>query len=520
MAEKPRIPRERYARWACLALLASCIAFARLHTYEEPFERDIAIYALIGQGLLEGRALYSDLWDLKPPGVYLAYAGAQAMAGGGRPGIFLLNVAMPFLALLGLARIGESMERLAAPASRRHAWAWTVALWCIVSGALTLQANQPNVEVFLNAGRIWFFALLFAGESRVLSFGRVWAAGFVLALTSLFKQVAVVDGVLLGAVLLAFPPGGPQERPRALRHVCILALAGVITWSLVFVHFALRGTFSDFYGAVFEFTRAYSGDLVGNLAEAAKLENALPDFVGFLWPLAALWALAMLAGPRANRRFTLALAAFSLGAWIEIALPGKFFPHYYQLWLPPLVVAAGWAICVLPFRALAFAAGAVALLVLCATELPSYRLPAEEWSRRKYGEEFILTARMGRDLRDFYLWPGETFYNWGFDPGLYFEAGVLPRYGVFFCEATYGPGIGHALQRRIVEDLERDPPELFVFSIDRGFPQDGPVRERLHPWLQENYQLLDSTPRHGKFLLYARKGSALQARWLRPQSGG
>jgi hypothetical protein len=39
-----------------LFALALLIAAARLHTFHEPLERDLTTYALIGHGLLEGRA--------------------------------------------------------------------------------------------------------------------------------------------------------------------------------------------------------------------------------------------------------------------------------------------------------------------------------------------------------------------------------------------------------------------------------------------------------------------------------
>ncbi len=73
----------RYLPVVILMLLAGVIAVARLHTYHEPMERDLATYLLIGREMLNGRELYSDLWNHKPPAIHATYAAAVAIAGPG-----------------------------------------------------------------------------------------------------------------------------------------------------------------------------------------------------------------------------------------------------------------------------------------------------------------------------------------------------------------------------------------------------------------------------------------------------
>jgi hypothetical protein len=40
----------------------------------------------------------------------------------------------------------------------------------------------------------------------------------------------------------------------------------------------------------------------------------------------------------------LLLLAFGIGTQLAVVLPGRFFAHYYQLWLPPLAIGAGWTL--------------------------------------------------------------------------------------------------------------------------------------------------------------------------------
>ena len=72
-----------------------------------------------------------------------------------------------------------------------------------------------------------------------------------------------------------------------------------------------------------------------------------------------------------------------------VALPGSFFAHYYQCWIPPVCVAGGWAAARLwgPARGLTAVrplAVVAALVALGALEFPPYLWSPDEWSARKY----------------------------------------------------------------------------------------------------------------------------------------
>jgi hypothetical protein len=69
--------RATIASAALLLVLCGLLVLLRLHTYDEPLERDITTYAVIGHELLGGKALYTELWDHKPPAIYVTYAAAQ-----------------------------------------------------------------------------------------------------------------------------------------------------------------------------------------------------------------------------------------------------------------------------------------------------------------------------------------------------------------------------------------------------------------------------------------------------------
>src|SRR5438552_13224767 len=116
-----------HAPWIALIALMGLLALARLHTYHEPFERDITIYAVIGHEMWQGRQLYSDLWDIKPPAAMCTFALAEAAAGYGPGAVYLLNVAAGFLILGGIYRAARGFSGSTATGL------WGAFLWLILS---------------------------------------------------------------------------------------------------------------------------------------------------------------------------------------------------------------------------------------------------------------------------------------------------------------------------------------------------------------------------------------------------
>src|SRR5438270_6683935 len=96
---------------AALVGLCGVIFLLRLHTYDEPLERDLTTYAVIAHEMLNGKNLYSDLWDHKPPAIHVTYAAAELIAGYGRNSIFLMNVAAAMATLMACYFAGSARWR-------------------------------------------------------------------------------------------------------------------------------------------------------------------------------------------------------------------------------------------------------------------------------------------------------------------------------------------------------------------------------------------------------------------------
>ncbi len=493
--------------WGILALLAILIAWERLHTLHEPFERDITTYAVIGHELLAGRPLYSDLWDHKPPGIHWTYALAEILAGYGDGAIYLLNLLASLATLLGLYRAGKVV-------AGKGGVLWAAGFWAVASGDLYLEANQPNTEVFLNACLTWAFALWLEVEFRRWSLGRTLGIGALFALGSLYKPVLFFPLLFwISFELFKLREDGRKD-PKAFRRIWMVSAFSMAGWFFLMVWFCFRGALGDLTEALFSYNAfvfsqwpwSWSGSFL----------SLWPSFLWFATPLLGIsilgWCFLRGESPKAWKLW----AAWALATVLEIFQQGNFFHHYYQLWLPVLCLGAAWGVVGFGIRFgknsrikdQAWALGLMVLLLL--NEVPLYFLSAEQWSRLKYGNVFIDSRELAGKIETL-LKPGETFYEWGNETGLYFWTQRRPPSGVFYAYPLASGPLKESLTKRVPAQLEESRPELFIFNSDfYGPTADNPI---LLDWFKQRYERIPGKAQQGPYLLMMRKGGELSKRF-------
>ena len=113
---------------------------------------------------------------------------------------------------------------------------------------------------------------------------------------------------------------------------------------------------------------------------------------------------------------------------------------------------------------------------------------------------------LGRELGAL-LTPGETFYEWGAETGLYFVSRRSPPSGAFYVFPLLNGPAAYPLAARAVADLERRPPAMFV--VNKGVMFGGKIRHPILDWAIPRYVTLAGTGDRGTFVLYVRRGSRL-----------
>jgi len=499
-----------------LGLLSFLVFKQRLYSYQEPVECDTALFSVLAREWRLGRELYSDLWDNKPPGIILTYAAAQQVVGSGPNSILLLATFSSIFTLFGIYFAAFWMT------GDWRSGVWGAAFWTLVNADPYLEANQPLAEVFVNVVWAWAMAWAIRALKKEGSSKDLVVAGCLLALASFYKHHLVVSNVLIALSIV-----GAMISHRTFRNwgssVCDLwklLSPSFLLWIVVFSYFAVTGRFLIFWNTLITYSRYYAEGSGAHGLTANILSSIYPSTLrtvskqGVFYPLIPL-ALAALPGLflglKAKDRGWLLWLGFITSAWIGIALPGRLYPHYYQLLLPPLAIGAG-AAGSLPMKELKWRPAAwisvvwilALFIVLLFREIPLYRLEPEEWSRLKYGEVYITVKKMGEEIGRNLL-PQETFYEIGYEPGLYYYSRRRPPTGDLLADHWETGPFHKSFSEKIIHDLAAHKPELLVTTrFWMANPEN--LRQPVLQWCLARYRPFSSEFAHGPFLLYARQG--------------
>ena len=490
------ISRASYIDALILALLAIGIAIVRAQSFDEPPDWDIGTYLVVGHELNCGERLYLDIWDSKPPAVFFTYALAERVFGYGYGQTYWLSVLAAWVTLGGVY--------FAASVHGRVAGRWAAVLWACVCFEPLLGANQPNTEVFINAGVVWALALMMRDDSGA-RLGRYVIIGLLFAAASMYKQVAVATAATVVVAHVVWP-AVDRTRRVALLQAAAVTLIGLLAWLALYSYFALTGRAWVFGQTMFVHARWYGGNPLINLAESFKPSQLFPAEARFLVPLviAALLAVALPAGDRRVRPGRL-LAAAAVGTHLAVAWPEKFFAHYYQLWLPVLCVAGGWGIARLGIvqaraRWVGPAVGAAIAVCLIQPQFSWFALRGDEWAARKHGSFYERALRDAREIAAT-LKPDQTLYTWSDEAWLYFITNRrVPAVGLWKSHTLQGP-LAPWLSRRTVEDLERHPPDFLIDWANLAAPGDHPIAR----FIQSHYRPLDDGTTRWPFVIYVRR---------------
>ena len=415
---------------AILAAAFFVIAAQRLRTFDQVPNRDVLLYGVIGHELLNGRQLYSDLWDHKPPLIYVSYAFAETLVGFGEQQLYLLAVVLACWTAAAIAWCGARVGAASA--------AWALSLWVLTWNSASLEGNQPNAELFMNALLITAFGVVVTASQ--LTRQRAVVFGALVALVTLFKPYGLIYA-LLPLVLLT------DRQWMIKRNLLAIPVAIAAVWIPVVWYFVLTNRTAIFVETLWGFNRRYAGSTPLNLVGSVLLSLTPLAYI-VLVPLIAIVAIVGWSQVRRGgldpRPWRLLLAYIAI-THVAVALPGRFFAHYYQLWLPPLIVGAAWSVTTFR-RPVLLMVGSVCLLGL---QIHDLRLDPDEWGRRAnvLPESALEARRLGAELRR--TAECEFGLNIGSEVGIYFYGHFRPAAGVFYQSHVDNSQLGGELLERI-----------------------------------------------------------------------
>lgn len=231
--------------------------FLRLPSLFEPYwYGDEGIYQTIALALTKGRTLYTEIWDNKPPLLYMTYALVQ----GNQFLIRLLSLLAGLGALTAFFLLAQKMF-----SSKRSVILSTIA-FTLLFGLPTFEGNIANAENFMLVFILASGYLIFSQRKEGLNNRHLLIAGLLLGIAFLFKIVAVFDfaAFFIFLVITRLPNKLSFVTVRTfLNHVgraLLVYVSGFITPFLISViYFSLKGALGEYIHATFFSTVGYVG---------------------------------------------------------------------------------------------------------------------------------------------------------------------------------------------------------------------------------------------------------------------
>ena len=327
-----------------------------------PFERDEGEYAYAGQLILQGLAPYGEVYNMKLPGIYAAYAAMLSALGQSHWSVHLGLLAVNAATALLLFALGR---RLLGPVAGLAA----AASFVVLSVGQPVQGLFANAEHFVNFFAVAGLVVLLDALARRDPV-RIAAAGLLLGTALLMKQHGIAFALFAGA-LTAWTRLA-RRRPEwamALRDGAILLATGLLPLALTCLVLWWAGTFPNFWFWTFDYAWSYVNEVPAALAlkRFGYVAESIVAAAPLVWTLAGLGLIATLGLKelRSARPFLVGFVCFAVLA----LLPGFYFrPHYFQLTLPAAALLVGAAATTierrLPASRLSLAAPVVALALV------------------------------------------------------------------------------------------------------------------------------------------------------------
>lgn len=454
-----------------MLLAALTAAFLLLPSLLYPFGRDQAVFAYVGSVMARGGMPYRDAWDLKPPGIYLAYALLASLSRDHGLGLMHLLRAADVAAAAGVGvLLAGILRRLGRPEAAATAAGWYACLY-LQGGYWGLAQAESWANLFLLGGVL--LALASGGGPPIR---RLFLIGILGGLAAVLKFTTLLP--LLPVLPYAFrrlPAGGRLRAALTLCAGIVLPLAGVAGW------LAVTGVWPAYLEIQRGFVAPYTQlSASGPLAHLEHVFRYTGLWLGSVWLPAglALAALEPSAGKRPAWGTGVALLA---GGLVAVWMQDKYFGYHWQTALPALALLAALGsarVCEaarIPPRAIPAVCLLGVLFWAGGTRWGDYRdavrvstgsLSTSEWLARfgrpgRGDNSFLANTWVANYVRG-HTRPDEAVLIWGFEPAVYLLADRRPPSRFFFnvpVSARFAPD---AWRQEFLRDLEREPPELFL----------------------------------------------------------
>jgi len=454
-------------------VLLAIILFAGMVRYrllDVPFERDEGEYAYAGQLMLRGIPPYENLYNMKLPGTYAAYAAILAVFGqthrGVHAGLLVVNIATIIALYLLTKRLFG-----------RTAGAVAAACYALLSVALSVQGVFAHAEHFVMLPVLIGLLVLLSAEEKD-DLRRYFLGGIFLGIGVIMKQHGAAF-VIFGALYTLFSRSPENSRgwKRPITRSTVFTVGACMPYALTCLVLALTGVFGKFWYWTVSYALRYSTmmPLAGAFESFAGKSLSIVKSFPLLWILVLIGLTILLwcEPARKRRLFILLFVLFSL---LSIC-PGLYFRrHYYVMTLPAAAMLAGAGI--VCFRDLlsrirfGLVLGTIPVILAVASILVSiyiqkeylFRMTPHQVCRAAYGDNpFPESLEIGRFIRE-NTSEDDRIAVLGSEPQIYFYSGRRSATGyVYMYPLMENHDLALDMQKEMIAEIESNSPKYIVY---------------------------------------------------------
>ena len=338
----------RSKSWIILIFFIVLVCVLRISTFfQSVIDWDESVYLLMSKSILDGNLPYIQVWDHKPPGIYLLFSLSQIVFGQSVISIRILTCIFVSISCLFLYKSGNVIN----PHNNQNGLLAGIlyAFFSLKNGGLS-----ANTELFFTFFNILAFYLIFitlfsSNKELIFHKFRFFIIGLVMGISLHIKYLVIFDFIAIFLIVISYYYLKSSNRKlMGLTKIVLCLLTGsFIPFLLFMLYFLKSGYLNEYIYANFIANKIYSAEtqfsiryfsevILGQSVQNHPLWLCLfltPFYLYFLVPRKS----------EESYKFYVLLIWFFM-AFIGTCVTKKFYPHYFLQVLPPLCLISSYMV--------------------------------------------------------------------------------------------------------------------------------------------------------------------------------
>ena len=317
--------------------------------FQSVIDWDESLYILIGRSLKEGHLPYTEVWDHKPPGIYILFSLALMLFGNSMFAIRFISCIAVTVTCYFLYKTGKTFSK-----NSEKVGLVSGILYVIFS--LTNGGISANTEIFFIPFVTIAFYLLISSDvypEKLIEYKslRLFAIGLVIGMGLLIKQLVIFDFlaiiIILGMSLYSSRIRGTQSFiTQIIRSYILVAVGTILPFFITVIYYLLNGDIEDFIYANFtaNVLRSNLGFSLDRFIKAIVVQTAQYFLLWTGLVLTLLYLALFKEVAREERRKLIAGVIWFILQFLGVCYTRDFWSHYFLQVLPSLCFLSSFII--------------------------------------------------------------------------------------------------------------------------------------------------------------------------------